>query len=369
MPIQKSTDPALAAGRLAYERHAWGEAYESLSAADAAGDLGPEDLERLAIAAYLTGRPDESVAIGARAHLEAVRDGKVELAIRGAISLGMALMQRNEMAQAGGWLARAARLIEETGYDGSERGRLLIPEALRSLMSGDPTTAFATFEQVAAIADRFDDRDLATLGRLGRGQSLIAMNEVQRGLPLLDEAMTAVIAGEISPIVSGIVYCAVIEACQQLYDLRRAQEWTSALTRWLDSQPDLVPFRGNCLVYRAELMRLHGAWQDAEHRGRACARLAVATATRARRRRGDLRARRARSTARGVRVGRDRLSRGRLVGATPRARPCAAAARAGRRRCGRRRPSGAPRPRRSTTSSGLGCSSPRSRSRWRPATS
>ena len=130
-------------------------------------------------------------------------------------------------------------------------------------MSGDPATAFATFEQVAAIADRFADRDLATMGRLGRGQSLIAMGEVRRGVSLLDEAMTAVIAGEISPIESGIVYCAVIEACQQLYDLRRAQEWTAALTRWLDSQPEMVPFRGNCLVYRAELMRLHGAWVDA----------------------------------------------------------------------------------------------------------
>ena len=66
-------------------------------------------------------------------------------------------MQRGEMAQAGGWLARAARLIEETGYDGVERGRLLIPEALRALMSGDAATALATFEQVAAIADRFGD--------------------------------------------------------------------------------------------------------------------------------------------------------------------------------------------------------------------
>ena len=263
MPIQKTTDPALTAGRRAYERRGWGEAFERLSAADAAGDLDAEDLERLAIAAYLTGRPEQSTAIGARAHLKAVQDGKVELAIRGAISLGMSLIQRNEVAQAGGWFARAGRLIEETGYDGSERGRLLILDALRSQMSGDPATAFATYEQVAAIADRFGDRDLAALGRLGRGESLIAMNEVQRGVPLLDEAMTAVIAGETSPIVSGIVYCTVIETCHQLYDLRRAQEWTAALTRWLDSQPDLVPFRGNCLVYRAELMRLHGAWQDA----------------------------------------------------------------------------------------------------------
>ena len=81
-------------------------------------------------------------------------------------------------------------------------------------MAGRPGDAFAIFEQVAAIAERFDDRDLRTLGRLGRGQSLIAMAETRRGVPLLDEAMTAVIAGEISPIVSGIVYCAVIEACQ-----------------------------------------------------------------------------------------------------------------------------------------------------------
>jgi DNA-binding CsgD family transcriptional regulator len=263
MPIQKTADAALAAGRLAYERHAWGEAFERLSNADAEDGLALEDLKRLGIAAWLSGRPEESLAIGARAHLEAVRDGEVEFAISTAISLGMALMQRNEMAQASGWLARAARLVEETGYDGFERGRLLVPDGMRSLLSGDPVTAFATFEQVATIADRFGDRDLAALGRIGRGQSLIAMDDVRRGVSLLDEAMTAVVAGEVSPIESGIVYCTVIEACHQLYDLRRAQEWTSALTRWLDSQPELVPFRGNCLNYRAELMRLHGAWQDA----------------------------------------------------------------------------------------------------------
>src|SRR4029079_11915761 len=137
------------------------------------------------------------------------------------------------------------------------------PDGLRSLMSGDPVGALATFEEIAAIAERFGDPELATFGRLGRGQSLIAVGETRRGVALLDEAMTAVIAGETSPIATGIVYCTVIEACQGLFDLRRAQEWTAALTRWLDQHPELVPFRGNCLNYRAELLRLHGSWQGA----------------------------------------------------------------------------------------------------------
>ena len=258
-----TTDHALLAARESFDRHAWGDAYAGLSAADGSGVLASEDLERLAIAAQLLGRPDESAAAGARAHLEAIRAGDVERAVRCAIRLGMALMQRGEMAQAGGWLARAGSLIEETGYDGVERGTLLIPQALQALMAGEPATALGIFEQVAAIAERFGDRDLMTIGRLGRGQSLIAMSDTARGVPLLDEAMAAVIAGEISPIVAGIVYCAVIEACQSLFDLRRAQEWTTALNRWCESQPDLVPFRGNCLIYRAELLRFHGAWQDA----------------------------------------------------------------------------------------------------------
>ena len=75
--------------------------------------------------------------------------------------------------------------------------------------------------------------------------------------------MLAVTSGEAGPVVTGMVYCGAIEAFHRIYDARRAQGWTEALTRWCEAQPDLAPFRGRCLVYRADLMRFHGAWPEA----------------------------------------------------------------------------------------------------------
>ena len=159
--------------------------------------------------------------------------------------------------------SRAQRVLQESAIDCPEQGYIRIPQALQLLEEGDAAGARTIFEELQSLARRFGDRDLLVLGCLGSGQALIRLGDASAGASLLDEAMVAVTANEISPNVAGIVYCAVIEACHEMFDLRRAGEWTDALTRWCAEQPGLVPFRGRCQIYRAELMQSRGDWHGA----------------------------------------------------------------------------------------------------------
>lgn len=249
--------------RTAFTERSWREAYDRFSDADRSSPLDPTDLERLATAAYLAGQDDSSTDAWTRAHQGWHEQGDEQRAVRCAFWLGFALVQRGDMAQGGGWLARAARMIDEHGLDTVERGYLLVPEALMALGSGEGDAALERFARAGSLARRFDDPDLATLSTLGQGQALLSTGHTTEGLRRFDEAMVAVTAGETSPTVSGLVYCAVIDACQHVFDLHRAHQWTGALDRWCEQQPGLVPYRGQCLVHRSQVLQIRGDWDGA----------------------------------------------------------------------------------------------------------
>ncbi|SMO37080.1 helix-turn-helix transcriptional regulator [Fodinibius sediminis] len=259
-----NTANILEQGRQAFRHQSWGEAYTRLSSAKREIQLEAKDLELLARAAYLTGRIPECIDIWTGAHHRFIKQGDTRRAAACAFWVGMVLFNQGERAQGGGWMARARRLIaEKYEQDCAEAGFLMIPEALHHLRKGQAESAHKLFSRAADIGKNCDNRDLLILGRLGRGQALIQQNEIARGTTLFDEIMVGVVSDEVSPMVAGIVYCAVIESCQKIYDLPRAHEWTKALGRWCDSQPDLIPYRGECLVRRAEIMQLHGEWREA----------------------------------------------------------------------------------------------------------
>jgi ATP/maltotriose-dependent transcriptional regulator MalT len=249
-------------GRQAYAESAWSEAYEALAQAEDEGPLAAEDVELLATTAFMLGRDDDSMRFLETASQRHTETGERRRASRCAFWIGIQLLLRGEMGPATGLLGRAHRLLEGEG-ECAEQGSLLIPVAVQHDAEGDLEGATATAAAAAEIGARFGDKDLFALALHTQGEFLVNGGEVRRGLELLDESMVAVMDGDLSPIVTGIVYCGVILACEQVFDVRRAKEWTAALTRWCEQQPDLQAFTGRCLVHRAEILRLQGDWSDA----------------------------------------------------------------------------------------------------------
>ena len=241
----------------------WTDRFAQLSAASREREPTVDDLEQLALCAYMLGKDDECADFWMRAHQAALREGDQRRAARCAFWQACGLLFRGEMAPAMGWIARGRRVLETAPPDCPEQGWLSVFTALPRLFSGDIDGACPGFIEAVQIAQAFDDHDLLTFARLGQGQTLVIQQRTDEGMALLDEIMVAVTSGELYPILTGIVYCTTIDMCHAVFDLRRAREWTEALSRWCDSQPDLVPFRGNCLILRCEIFRLQGSWHEA----------------------------------------------------------------------------------------------------------
>ena len=250
-------------GRECFAEQSWERAYELLSAADEHSGLGPEDLEALASSAYMVGRDAEYVDAMERAHRGYVDAGQPHPAARCGFWAGLNLLARGEQSRANGWFGQVERLLAREGGECIEQGYLLIPDLLAAEDRGDAQAAYATASKTAAIAERFGDPDLMALTMMSQGHALVRLGRREEGMRLVDETLVMVTTGRLSPIVSGIIYCSTIDFCQSVYELRRAREWTEALTRWWEQQPEMVAYTGVCLVHRAEIMEMAGAWQDA----------------------------------------------------------------------------------------------------------
>ncbi|WP_163541536.1 response regulator transcription factor [Occultella kanbiaonis] len=261
-----TTEP-LETGRTLFQRRAWAGALRALRQADDAAPLESADLDRLAKSAYLSGHEPESIAAFTSAFQLDV-DSDPRAAARSAFWLGFVLTQAGRWSEAGAWLERGSAVLDRAGLDGPERGLLLVPLGLQRSFAGDGEGSARLFARALDLGREHRDPDLLALARLGTGRAALMPGmattaEAVAAVSYLDEVMVAVTAGEVTEMIAGLAYCAVIDACRILLDVRRAQEWTAALTRWCEDQPELVPYRGQCLVHRAQVLQLHGAWADA----------------------------------------------------------------------------------------------------------
>ena len=248
----------------------WVADYAALSTADRERDLPPEDLERLAEAAFLLGHDDEVVGLRERAHQLYLDNGQIEEAVLCGCWLGFHLQNRGEVAQAAGWDARLSRLVGDDVNGRFEAWRLA-PRAVTTMWAGDVAGALPMFDRIAEVSSAQGDVDLFVLSGIGRGRCLAVLDLPRESASAVDEAMLHVAAGRVAPHVAGLAYCTAISLCMERFDLRRAQEWTQALNVWIDEQAGLVPFRGWCMVHRAEIMQLRGDWPQAtEEAERAC---------------------------------------------------------------------------------------------------
>lgn len=256
----------------------WAKTYDELSAADRSSSLTVEELELLGRAAMLLSNTAQSVEVFSRAYQERVAAGDTVAAVRNAFWAALQLFNVGDFGQGGAWVGRAHRLLEGTDEESAGHAYLATQHAFRQVVvEGDYAAGVDSAARAAALARRTGEADIVPMALNVQGRALLRLGKVREGLAVLDEAMMEVVGGSIAAPAAGVVYCSVIDACDEVFDLRRAQEWTQALSSWCDEQSGMISFTGECLVRRAAIKQFRGEWRDALAEAElACQRLVIA---------------------------------------------------------------------------------------------
>jgi DNA-binding CsgD family transcriptional regulator len=263
-------------------------------------ELPAEQLEALADAAWWTSRVDEAITVRQKAYAAYASAGHGRRAAYSAWFLFWDHVFRGEEAVANGWLRRAERHLASE-QECVEHGLVAFARGELALWNNDVADALVVADHVTGLGQRLGSTELVALGLECRGRARIADGRIGEGVSDLDEAMCSVIAGELSPLFTGWIYCHVLVACWDLADLGRAGEWTDAAMRWCEHLPSAdAPFNGLCRIHRVEMAILRGAWATADAEAQRtceelllyepqCAGMAFNAAGEVRRRMGDLR--------------------------------------------------------------------------------
>lgn len=238
------------------EKRQWSEAARTFAQADAEEDLTIADLEQWALAAQCAGLLMEAVDPLERAAAAYSSRKDLEAAARANILLARIQLEARETSIARGCLARAATLLRDLPL-GEQHGHLEWMRARYQCYVGDISAAAEHARKTMQIGEQLDNSDLRSIGTLYCGVAAQAGGETRRGLQLQDEAAAAVLAGDVSPLIGGIVYCGLIAGCCNTGDWPRAGQWTDSFRRWCDRMR-LNTFAGSCILHRAEVYAARG---------------------------------------------------------------------------------------------------------------
>jgi len=259
---ERDVSPALHAARDALDAHRWKEAFDLLVRADGESPLEPEDLEALAEAAWFTARGDLAIEAKERAFKAYLDRGSRPQAAALAFDIGREHVMKRKFSIASAWARRGERILQDEP-EGFAHGYQALSQSSSAEAAGDVDRSTALAAMAVELGARFGDPDLQAWGLLQQGALLIRVGRTEEGFPLMEEATIAAVNGELSPMATGVAYCAMIAACRDTTDYQRATEWTEAAHRWCERQA-INGFPGVCRVHRAEIVALQGALESAE---------------------------------------------------------------------------------------------------------
>jgi class 3 adenylate cyclase len=258
-PIDYAIADPLNAGRAAFTRHAWQEAFELLTRADAGVGLAGPDLESLATAAFFAGRADLRTPTLERAFAAYQHTAEVIRAAFIAVEVASAFSLRGKTSVASAWARRAERLLD--GHAESyAHGFLALIKSDLAKTTGDIPRALEFAAEAVAIGKRTGHQDLHAYALATQATLRIATGAIGEGIGLLEEAAIDAVNGELSPLRAGITACQMIAACRDLTDYQRASEWIELTDRWCEIE-SVHGFPGVCRVHRAEIVAVQGGWQ------------------------------------------------------------------------------------------------------------